>query len=540
MSKARSIFKDESKNKSLEGRVGLVYARVSSKRQETDGSGLHSQEGRCISDLNQITVPYEKTFPDTYSGGGDFMQRPAMKNLLEYVDSHPHKKFVVIFDDLKRFARDTEFHFKLRTAFRARDIIPRCLNYNFDDSPEGVFTETIFAAQGQLEREQNKRQVIQKQKVRLELGLWAFASKKGYTMTRSSEYGPTPIINKEGRILKEALEKFATGIFPRKIDACKFLVEQGFWSKQKPERYIDKFDVILKDSFYAGFIEYPKWEVSRRIGKHKGLISSENFELIQKRLGNLDLGKRIRIDISDEFPLRGLLVCADCGRHLTAAWSKGRNKKHPYYFCQNDKCESDSKVIRRDLIEDGFSLLLKKATLRKDISKLSILMFDKIWDEEINNAKQSENNLNKRKIELEKKIEHITSLVVDCKSVYVRKSYEKQIESLGKEIEEIELNTPTKNIDLTIPYRTALEKAMGLLNNPYSIWVNLSTKEKQDLFYFIFTKKLVYSRKDGYRTDEIPSAVRLFEGFSTQNPRLVEMVGVEPTCKGESYRNLHV
>src|SRR6185369_10903180 len=88
-----------------EGRVGLVYARVSSKRQEIEGSGLGSQEERCVKYLNSISVPHEKTYPDTYTGGGDFMNRPEMREMLADIDARPHKKFLVVFDDLKRFAR---------------------------------------------------------------------------------------------------------------------------------------------------------------------------------------------------------------------------------------------------------------------------------------------------------------------------------------------------------------------------------------------------------------------------------------------------
>src|SRR5581483_10616265 len=152
------------------GKVGLVYARVSSKRQELDGTGLQSQEGRCIKELASLDVPYEKSFFDSYSGGGDFMKRPAMRAMLAYIDANPHKQFLVVFDDLKRFARDVEFHLKLKAAFKVRGVGLRCLNYNFDESPEGRFSETVIAAQAELERHQNRRQVIQKQKSRLELG----------------------------------------------------------------------------------------------------------------------------------------------------------------------------------------------------------------------------------------------------------------------------------------------------------------------------------------------------------------------------------
>src|SRR5665213_2549004 len=160
----------------------LIYCRVSSERQKIEGHGLAGQEHRCKDLALRLGYKVEEIFPDSITGGGNFMERPAMRALLDYVDKHPVRKYVVIFDDLKRFARDTVFHWNLRSAFKVRNITPLCLNYKFDETPEGTFVETIFAAQNQLEREQNKRQVIQKQKARLEAGYWTFGGKRGYTI----------------------------------------------------------------------------------------------------------------------------------------------------------------------------------------------------------------------------------------------------------------------------------------------------------------------------------------------------------------------
>ena len=88
----------------------------------------------------------------------------------------------------------------------------------------------------------------------------------------------------DASILREALEGFANGRFLHKVDACSFLVEKGFWKNQKPERYIDKFTLIAKDPLYAGYIEYPMWEVARRKGHHEAIISLEVHDAIQKRL----------------------------------------------------------------------------------------------------------------------------------------------------------------------------------------------------------------------------------------------------------------
>ena len=110
---------------------------------------------------------------------------------------------------------------------------------------------------------------------------------------------------------------------------------------------------------------------------------------------------------------------------------------------------------------------------------------------------------------------------------------------MSEKIEVIDSSNPGYNFDLNIPYRTALDKSVGMLKSPYKIWVNLSTKEKQDLFFFIFEKKLLYSKKEGYRTAQIPSAIRLFEDFATSDTHDVELTRIELVCRRFLERSLH-
>ncbi|ATG48828.1 hypothetical protein CEW89_15380 [Celeribacter ethanolicus] len=44
------------------------------------------------------------------------------------------------------------------------------------NTPEGRFAETIFAAQGELEREHNRHQTLQKMRARIEKGYWVFSA----------------------------------------------------------------------------------------------------------------------------------------------------------------------------------------------------------------------------------------------------------------------------------------------------------------------------------------------------------------------------
>lgn len=92
----------------------VIYCRVSSRNQQQEGHGLESQQSRCRDYSAAKGYDLAAMYPDNVTGGGDFLKRPGMMSLLAFLDAQPDQKFVVIFDDLKRYARDTRFHLQLK------------------------------------------------------------------------------------------------------------------------------------------------------------------------------------------------------------------------------------------------------------------------------------------------------------------------------------------------------------------------------------------------------------------------------------------
>ena len=201
----------------------LIYCRVSDPKQKIEGSGLKSQEHRCRQHAEEKGYFIDGVFHDDITGGGDFAKRPGMTALLNRLKRNSSTQYVVIFDDLKRFARDTLFHLSLRNAMNEYGVRRECLNYKFDDSPEGQFIETLFAAQGQLEREQNGRQTRQKTKARLEAGYYPFKAPVGFKYADVKPHGKLLKVDEAVRpVLVEALEGFASGRFQTKAEVRHF------------------------------------------------------------------------------------------------------------------------------------------------------------------------------------------------------------------------------------------------------------------------------------------------------------------------------
>lgn len=495
----------------------LIYCRVSSQKQVTEGDGLQSQEMRCVNYALNKGYTIEKIFRDPgISGGGDFIKRPAMMEILAYLDSHPTEQYVIVFDDLKRFARDTEFHIKLRTALKVRKAVPECLNYNFDDSPEGRFTETIFAAQAQLEREQNREQVINKQKARLERGYAVFCPPMGLEYRKDPEHGKLLFpIEPKALIIKEALEGFSKGIFFTQKDVRDFLNKQKL--KTTPISF-EGVKRILTQPLYAGLIEYLPWSVERRQGHHKGIISVETFEMIEERL-NGHTRKLDREDEREEFPLRRFVACEYCSISITASWSTGRTNKYPYYRCKTKGCMGS---IRKEDLENDFTSLLSQTTPTKGILKL----FKHVFTEEAEalekvsliNGQEREKKIHT----LEKEIDAVTNLAIKTTSDVTRKVYEKKLETLQNELDSYLESSSKNNHEKNVG--TILQRGYDILKNPMDIWTNGNLKDRKMIQTIVFHKSPTYSKENKFGTAEYSLLYKVLTTSIRDESRLVDLV----------------
>ncbi|MEP2989773.1 MAG: recombinase family protein [Parasphingorhabdus sp.] len=500
----------------------VIYCRVSSKKQTSEGSGLDSQEHRCRQYADTKGYDVLRVFPDDVSGGGDFMNRPGMVNLLDFLAAGSNDNIVVIFDDLKRFARDTIFHFKLKQTLALYNAAPECLNFRFEDTPEGEFVETVFAAQGQLERLQNRRQTVQKMKARLEQGYWVFHAPVGYKFEQTAEHGKLLVRNEPlASIVQEALEGYASGRLQTQAEVKRFL--EGFpiyprdiYGEVRYQRVTD----ILTRPIYAGCIEKEDWGINVRKAKHEGLISYENYLKIQERLA----GKAIlttRSDVKEDFPLRGFVMCGDCERPLTACWSKGGSgNRHAYYLCQYKHCESRGKSIRRDDMEEEFSEILATLQPTTQLFNVTSKMFKDLWEHQ---KKQGGELLKAMKSELtkvDKQIERLVDRIVNGDSSNLISAYENRLSKLESQKLELSEKCDQQGQPLR-SFEEMFERALLFLSNPQKIWDKGSFSERRTVLKLTFLDNLTYTRNQGFRTPKTSIPFKVLEDVSTHESNMV-------------------
>jgi site-specific DNA recombinase len=181
-------------------------------------------------------------------------------------------------------------------------------------------------------------------------------------------------------VVQEALEGYAFARFEKQADVQRFLQDNPLFPKDSRGvvRH-QRVSVLLKQCLYAGYLEFPKWDVSLRQAQHEPLITFQTWKMIQDRLAGGFYAPRKK-NVNEDFPLRGFVMCDDCGTPLTSCWSKGTHNKYAYYLCPKRGCASYGKSIRRADIEGQFDQLLQSLTPSDSLFRVARLMFKELWD----------------------------------------------------------------------------------------------------------------------------------------------------------------
>ncbi len=510
----------------IEHRKAVIYCRISSAAQGKRGDGLASQETRCREYAKYKGYAISKVFKDDISGS--LITRPGMQAMLLYLRENRSRSLVVIVDDISRLARGVKAHIELRGAIALAGGSLESPTLEFGDDADSELQEYILATVAQHQRRKNAEQTKNRMRARIMNGYWVFQAPVGYRYERRAGHGKVLVRDEPlASIVTEALEGYADGRFQLQAEVKRFLeMHEEYPKDRNGEVRNQRVTELLTRPVYAGYVEAASWDIALREGKHEGLITFETFKKIQVRLkGNPKAPARK--DLNADFPLRGAVVCGDCGTPLTACWSTGRNARYPYYLCPKRGCMSYGKSIRREKIEAEFAALLKQLQPTKRLFRIARSMFEKLWTHRLGTEKARKESLCREIAQTDRKIEQLLDRIVEADSSAVVRAYENRIQKL--EERKIELSEraarcgrPAKAFDES--FRTALD----FLSNPQRLWASERLEDKRAVLKLAFLDRLPYCRNEGFRTANLALPFNILGDFCLGGNKVAHPTGFEP------------
>ncbi len=506
--------------------LAVVYARVSSKKQVSEGHGLSSQDTRCREHAAYRGYDVVATFTDDITGSSTL--RKGMTEMLAFLRKHRGKKPIVIIDDISRLGRSRSAYWELRGAITDVGAVLESPNTTFGDDAESDFREGISVEFAQLERRKNADRTKHRMRSRAMNGYYVLSAPKGYRYERVAGHGKMLVPHEPfASIVKEALEGYASGRFETLVEVKRFLERQPAWPKDKKgEVPQERVTEIFSRPIYAGHITIENFDLHLVPGKHKALVTLDTWLKVQSRQKG-SAKAPTRKDLNADFPLRGFVTCADCGKPYTACWSKGRSATYPYYTCDTRGCTSYRKSVRRELIEGEFEEILFALRPSEGLFNLAFKMFSDLWEAKAASVQNQAAHLRLELSATGKKIDQLLERIVEATSVSVIAAYERKVTEL--ETQKAVLADRIANSGKPLrTFRDTYRTAFDFLGNPSKLWASPRIEDRRAVLKLVFAEKLPYARGEGYRTAKISTPFKMLEGINMSEKEMVPPAGLEP------------
>lgn len=326
-----------------------AYIRVSHESQ-VDNFSLSVQKEQCFAKATSLEYEIVKVFADEGISAKTIADRPGLLDLIRFVKDRKNNIQAVFVYHSSRLSRNTMDFLTLRAMLSKAGVDLISVNEPISgNSPEEEFLATIMASFNQLDNRIRARNTVNGMKKRFLSGLPMCRPPLGYLRNPDKKHPPfsDPLWFKTLQNMWIAIdrEKLSLG------DAVRALNKLGLrkFSRQTVQN-------IFSDKFYYGLMYSKRFNLEIQ-GLHEPMVNEDMFYRVRQIITGRSPHKSIHKTLREDFALKGILLCDECSRQITAAYSKGRNGKHPYYVCSSRNHKTTS--TPRDRIEKIFLEMLK-------------------------------------------------------------------------------------------------------------------------------------------------------------------------------------
>ena len=272
---------------------------------------------------------------------------------MHFCTDKPGKVNTFLVYKVDRFARNQHDHAVMSAVLKRAGTRLDSVSEPIDETSMGKCMEGVLSVFAEFDNNVRTERSTQGMKSRVREGKWQWAAPYGYTrITKGANISPEP---NTAPFVKEVFQEFAKGTYTFG-SLAEHMAKRGMLSKTGKTPSMQMLSKMLRNPVYAGIIVGMS-EVNQ--GSFEPLVSEELFKKCQEIIDDKKRGKKTRTKHSEDFPLRNQVKCSHCGQKLTGSWSRGKNKRYPYYHHGSRKCPVDSRSLPKEEVEEHFVELLK-------------------------------------------------------------------------------------------------------------------------------------------------------------------------------------
>ena len=500
-------------------KIADLYIRVSTDEQADKGYSQRGQEEvlRRYCALKDIGV--RKVIFEDHSAKSFI--RPEWQKLLIELKKKRGQSELILFTKWDRFSRNAGDAYQMINFLANLGVEPQAIEQPLDLCiPENKLMLAIYLAQPEVENDRRALNTFFGMRRARKEGRWMGPAVTGYA-NKVNEKGQKYICPNEpdAAIMRWVFKNLATG---------NWYIDQ-IWREAKLKGLScgrKNFWQLIRNPVYCGKISISKYkdeEAHLVQGQHEALISEGLFNQVMDILDNRKKSDKKKVASPDELPLRGFLICPQCGYKLTGSASKGCRQYYYYYHC----FPTCGVRYNAKFVNDKFMDQLQHLSINAGYIELYRKILEELLELSIGKDKDSVNSLKKQLNEYHAKITKARDLLLtgdldgaDYK--IIKNDCERQVSIIeGKMV-----GLSTKNEGMGAILTKALKNVASLP----TLYQSADIEGKRKIISSMYPENLTF---DGelHRTTRINEAIRVFNS--------VEAV-FETKKKGKSTKNVNL
>ena len=470
-------------------KIAAAYIRVSTDDQTELSPDSQVKKIQEYAKAHGYVVPNEFIFHDDGISGRTTTKRPGFNKMIATAKSDPKPFDAILVWKFSRFARNREDSIVFKSMLKKRGIDVISISEAVGDDKMSILIESLIEAMDEYYSVNLSEEVVRGMTEKVSRGQAVSVPPIGYKIENGKFYIDEEIAPMVRSIFKAYLEGKGCREIAMQLNAKGYKTRRGNKFENRTVQY------IIDNPVYAGYI---RWDIDGRgargyyrdgkemvvKGTHEPLIDPETYEKV-KSLRTVEKATSKKYErktpVINDFALRGLVRCSNCGGTLTMA-STGKSLQ--CYKYAHGTCDV-SHNISLNKIND-----VVLYTLKEDINNTQL------------NITQTETNINVS-IDYDKKIKREEEKLIRIKEAYqsgidTLEEYKSNKEQITKTIQALqeEKNTELRKSPSKSPFelKNRIQSAIELLSSP------TATEKAKNEALKTFIDKIVFDRKSSQIT----------------------------------------
>lgn len=459
----------------------ILYIRVSTDEQADKGFSLASQEEylKKYCGVNGIEIIH--TFIEDHSA--KTFNRPEFKKMMAFCKKNKADIDFLLFVKWDRFSRNTKDSYQMIHEFKKLNIESRAIEQPLDLSvPESKIMLAIYLASPEVENDRRSLNVFNGMRKAKKEGRYMGSAPLGYKNTRDENNKPIVAPDKNARFIRQAFEYMSTGNFTQE-EIRQRLRSKGFVCSR------NGFNKILRNPVYAGRLFVPAYKDESDCyikGSHEAIVDEGLFLKVQELLNQRKPVNTAKNTCREEFPLRGYLQCASCGKLLTGSSGLSKSKRRYYYYHCTKGCKE---IYSADKVHAAFDELLRSIVSKKEAMDLHqrILkaFFGQSNEERLLSIQNIQSEIDKNKARINKAMQMMLDGEIESGEYKgIKSRFEMANATLLRERASLEMDK--------VDYVPKINGCFNLLRELDKFYREASVSVKQKIVCLNFPEKLIY------------------------------------------------